>query len=149
MLPIRYTAQRGARSFYSWNIPTNTPRVALDDGSLLIHRKAPTPTPVQVFRSESQLPPLARPNKVERPHRALTPAEVREAQTLRHNDPDSWCVEYLAERYNTSAEEIMEKVKAPKIRKEFLVEREVEQFERLGISKKKAIIERIRRKSLW
>ncbi|KND02122.1 uncharacterized protein SPPG_02616 [Spizellomyces punctatus DAOM BR117] len=130
------------RSFYTWNIPTDTPRVVLDDGSTLIHRHAAPVKP----SSEKDLPPRLRTY----PKRSwLTQQQIEEARTLRQEDPDTWTVQELARKYNSYPGFIMRIAPCPKDRKDMLKKQAETEFENLPLGKKKTRIDRIRRKALW
>ncbi|KAJ3020531.1 hypothetical protein HKX48_000668 [Thoreauomyces humboldtii] len=134
-----------ARTFYSFTTPTTTPRIVLDDGSTLIHRRQPT-TASSGTPSEASLPPRLRTY----PKRAiLTPAQIAEVKSLRESDPDTWTVVQLARRFNTFPAFVMRVAPCPVERKKMVRESEERRFESLSIGKKKTAIDRLRRKDLW
>ncbi|KAJ3109506.1 hypothetical protein HDU97_005163 [Phlyctochytrium planicorne] len=129
------------RSFYTWYTPKDTKRVRLDDGSTLIykHKETPVPTP-------ETLPPRLREY---RQRSILTKEQIAEARALRTEDPDRWTVQELARKYDTFPAFIMKIAPIPESRKQYLKRKQEDDFNKLSISKKQTIIDRLRRKSLW
>jgi hypothetical protein len=77
---IRAVVKRG---FYTFNTPKDTPRIALEDGSLIIEKHKT----VQI--QPDKLPPLLKQFK---PSMELTKEQKIEARMLRKEDSDSWTV---------------------------------------------------------
>ncbi|KAJ3311180.1 NEDD8-activating enzyme E1 regulatory subunit [Blyttiomyces sp. JEL0837] len=124
------------RSFYTWHIPKAAPRTKLDDGSVLIDIRKPFDT----ITKESELPPRLRTY----PKRSwLSPEQIAEARQLRTEDPDTWTVQALARKYNTFPGFIMRIADCPPERKEMLQRQRQESFDRLPISKKVTLIDRV------
>ena len=143
------------RSFYTWNIPKDTPRSKLDDGSTLIHRRhnlSPNVSTANTLDSaasssltfdESKLPPRLR----SWPDRSiLSKDQIMEARNLRNSNPDVWTVSKLAKRYNTFPAFILKIAPFPPERKRLLQSLEEDTFNKLSISKKVTMIDRLRRK---
>ncbi|KAJ3214765.1 hypothetical protein HDU67_001210 [Dinochytrium kinnereticum] len=127
--------------FYTWHIPKDTKRIKLDDGSTLIFKRKEAPTP-----TVETLPPRLR----EYPQRSiLTKEQIAEARRLRNEDPDTWTIQQLARRYNTFPGFIMRIAPIPEHRRQFLAKQREDEFNRLTISKKMTLIDRMRRKALW
>ncbi|KAI8815926.1 mitochondrial ribosomal protein subunit L20-domain-containing protein [Fimicolochytrium jonesii] len=145
----KYPTISALRTFYSWNVPADTPRTTLDDGSVLIqrHHKAPAPQ-VLPASTLNNLPPALRP-----PHPAssteITAAQLAELQKLRREDPDTWTVTQLARKFNVPPALVMREAKCPPARKRMIVATERERFERMSIARKVRAVDRIRRKALW
>ncbi|KAI8838231.1 hypothetical protein BJ741DRAFT_601867 [Chytriomyces cf. hyalinus JEL632] len=143
------TSARTTRSFYTWNVPTDTARVTLDDGSILIRRtKEALPTHVEVDPVLA-LPPRLRSFPKRTP---LSPEQVAECIKLRTEDPDTWTVNALCKRYNTYPGRVLEltsRSMKSSDRKQMLAAQEQKRFDALPISKKVTIVDRIRRKALW
>jgi CBS domain containing-hemolysin-like protein len=76
-------------------------------------------------------------------------AQVEEIKLKRHSDPDRFTVLQLAKEYNTFPGFIMRHTQCPPERKEKLLKEAEYSFEKLSLSKKKVIIDRLRRKALW
>ncbi|KAJ3030521.1 hypothetical protein HDV00_008860 [Rhizophlyctis rosea] len=131
------------RTFYTYKIPINAPRVELDDGSILIHK----PKPQTLLSDEALLPPLL--YDWAEPHKRLTREQITEARRLREEDPDRWTVSELAQRYEIPPKVMKHWVTTPKERREFLQHKEQQKFDRSSTMKKVFLIERERRKSLW
>jgi hypothetical protein len=125
------------RSFYSVNIPKGN-RITLSDGSKVL-------IPVAQQLAE-RLPPRVRTYP---PRATLTNEQVKEIQLKRQSDPDRFTVLQLAKEYNTFPGFIMRLTRCPQQRKEKLLKEAEDLFERLTLSKKKATIDRLRRKALW
>ncbi|KAI8620136.1 hypothetical protein BC830DRAFT_1164794 [Chytriomyces sp. MP71] len=137
------------RSFYTWNVPTDTPRVTLDDGSVLISRaKAAVPV-ASSLPNAAALPPRVR----SFPARSkMTAEQEEECIRLRTEQPDVWTVSALCKRYNTYPGKVLEltaEAMKNSPRKQMLANQEKKRFDSLPISKKVTIIDRYRRKALW
>eukprot|EP00842_Homolaphlyctis_polyrhiza_P000942 jgi/Hompol1/1849/HPOL_005024-RA len=125
------------RSFYTFNVPTDTPRIQLDDGSKLVFLQRLEP---------AQLPPRVRTF----PERAMLSSEqINRMRELRESDPDSWTVLRLAREFNTFPGFVMMVTRCPKERVDFLLEKAQQDFDAISISKKLRAINRLRRKELW
>ncbi|KAJ3064461.1 hypothetical protein HDU98_012138 [Podochytrium sp. JEL0797] len=136
------------RSFYTWNTPKNTPRVTLDDGSVLISRN-PAPLSTQQPATTIALPPRIRAYPKRSP---MSPQQEQECIQLRRENPDVWTVQTLCRKYNTYPGRILEltaDVVKHSARKQMLASQEQARFDALPISKKVTIVDRIRRKALW
>ncbi|KAI8914016.1 mitochondrial ribosomal protein subunit L20-domain-containing protein [Powellomyces hirtus] len=154
------------RTFYTWNIPTTTPRVILSDGSTLIHRhnnvnsnnnsnnnknnnKTPTSSSTSTTATsdlEARLPPRLRPY---RPRSVLTAEQIAELKSLRTEDPDTWTVVQLARKFDVAPTFVMRVAPPPKERVEVVKALERKRFEGLSIGKKMRAVDRIRRKATW
>ncbi|KAI8588146.1 mitochondrial ribosomal protein subunit L20-domain-containing protein [Geranomyces variabilis] len=151
------------RTFYTWNIPTTTPRTTLDDGSQLIHRTQPTtttPSPSSSSSSSQQnpqpsiesLPPRLRPY---RQRSTLTAEQISTLCSLRSSDPDTWTVVQLARRFDVAPAFVMRVTNAGgdkeaiRARRKVVEEQEARRFEGLSVGKKMRAVDRIRRKALW
>ncbi|ORY36172.1 hypothetical protein BCR33DRAFT_722273 [Rhizoclosmatium globosum] len=152
MISIRPLLRSTTRSFYTWNTPKNTPRVTLDDGSVLISRQ---PLPISATASTSAsaqtiaLPPRLRSYPKRSP---MSPEQEAECRKLRAENPDVWTVQTLCRKYNTYPGRILELTAADarnSSRNQMLAKQEQARFENLPISKKVTIVDRIRRKALW
>ncbi|KAI9016955.1 mitochondrial ribosomal protein subunit L20-domain-containing protein [Gaertneriomyces semiglobifer] len=133
------------RSFYSFNTPTDTPRIQLDDGSKLIFRRAENQAAKKTTES-ARLPPLL---KKLQPTVTLTPEKEDKIRTLRTEDPDTWTVQQLARKFNVHATTIMRIVKCPQDRREMLKQEQDRQWEALAPGQKKVKIDRMMRKAMW
>jgi hypothetical protein len=71
------------RGFYTFNTPKDTPRIALEDGSLIIEKHK------LIKIDADNLPPLL---KKFNPSIPLTKEQKIEAKRLRKEDSDSWTV---------------------------------------------------------
>ncbi|KAJ3293943.1 hypothetical protein HK104_004099 [Borealophlyctis nickersoniae] len=130
------------RTHYTWNVPKDTKRVKLDDGSTLIYRRNPVPQPT----SEDELPPLL----WEQPElQKLTQEQIFEARALRKEDPDRWTVSELAKKFNTYEGIIKSLVRAPPERAAWVEKKEQMHFDELPWRKKARLVNRQRRKALW
>ncbi|TPX55314.1 hypothetical protein PhCBS80983_g05408 [Powellomyces hirtus] len=146
------------RTFYTWNIPTTTPRVILSDGSTLIHRhnnynsnnnKTPASSSTSTTATsdlEARLPPRLRPY---RPRSVLTAEQIAELKSLRSEDPDTWTVVQLARKFDVAPTFVMRVAPPPKERVEVVKALERKRFEGLSIGKKMRAVDRIRRKATW
>lgn len=141
------------RSFYTQRNNLGKLIIKLNDGSSLYSfseiSKIGTnvSSDTQFHKSlESHLPPRVR----NYPTRSkLSDIEIQEMKDLRKTDPDGNTVMQLAKRFNTYPGFVLKHTEISVERKkklEFQFERE---FEGLSISKKKRLIDRIRRKALW
>jgi hypothetical protein len=131
---------------YSKDIPKDTPRIKLDDGSHLIYRQSiVTPQP----ETEADLPPLVHKPKKSTDRIYLSFSEIAEARALRNNDPDRWTVGKLAKRFSCTNETIQMYAPAPKIRKEAVQDEKNRLFDNSPWIKKVRLINRMRRRALW
>ncbi|KAJ3276564.1 30S ribosomal protein S11, chloroplastic [Terramyces sp. JEL0728] len=131
------------RTFYSFNLPKETKTLKLDDGSTLLYRMKET---VKQEYDESKLPPRVH----SYPQRdRLTPEQIREIQKLRAEDPDTNTVLQLSKKYNTFPAFILKITECPPERKKKLKLQQNIEFENLPDSRKKTLIDRMRRKALW
>jgi len=130
------------RTHYTQNLPVDTPRLQLDDGSLFILRHSPPKT----YSSYDSLPPRVRTFPKRTP---MTPEQIQEARDLRLKDPETWTVRKLCKKYNTFPGMILKITECPKERKEELMKEKENWWKQLPVSKKKVIIDRQRRKALW
>ncbi|KAI8838405.1 hypothetical protein BC829DRAFT_447409 [Chytridium lagenaria] len=86
----------------------------------------------------------------EHPKRSIMSKEqIEEARRLRTEDPDTWTVQQLARKYNTFPAFILRIAPMPQQRREFLERQKEDSFNKLSISKKQTLIDRMRRKALW
>ncbi|KAJ3276549.1 30S ribosomal protein S11, chloroplastic [Terramyces sp. JEL0728] len=130
------------RTFYSFNLPKETKTLKLDDGSTLLYRMKET---VKQEYDESKLPPRVH----SYPQRdRLTPEQIREIQKLRAEDPDTNTVLQLSKKYNTFPAFILKITECPPERKKKLKLQQNIEFENLPDSRKKTLIDRMRRKAL-
>lgn len=131
------------RTFYTYKVPTDTPRTELDDGSILIHKKKPE---VKIT-DEAFLPPKLHDWNFKPPR--LTKEQIAEARRLREEDPDRWTIPELAKQFGTVSQILRLFVGTPKERAEFVNRKHQERFDRLPYKRKIALVDRQRRKHLW
>jgi hypothetical protein len=131
---------------YSQDIPKNTPRIKLDDGSHLIYRQS-TVRPER--ETEDDLPPLVHAPKKPTDRIYLSPSEIIQARALRNSDPDRWTAGKLAKRFSCTNETIQMYAPAPKIRKEAVQDEKNRFFDNASWIKKVRLINRMRRRALW
>ncbi|TPX53118.1 hypothetical protein SeMB42_g00981 [Synchytrium endobioticum] len=144
------------RTFYTYNVPKETPRLTLDDGSTLIYRKQPSAkvaipdtsasNSTATISAPSILPP---PLRHEQAYPKLTESQIQHIQELRTSDPDLWTVKTLAKEFNTYPSMIMRIVRVPDDRREYLVSEMDKWWYRLPLYKKKTVLDRMRRKAHW
>ena len=134
-------------SYLTPNLPKTTPRISLNDGSILIYKHQPkTDSTIQSDLNPS-LPPLLR--KTFPPREKLTNTLIQELRDLRNNNPDIWTVSALSKRFNVAPDTIKRFAPCPKERKELLVKESEKEFDDMSLNRKKKIINRIRRKEFW
>lgn len=136
---------------YSRDIPRHTPRHELDDGSLFIHRHAPQRATLP-DGSPMPLPPALKTRWEKFPHDTrLTKDQVAELRVLRYSDPDQWTAKALAEKFQVPPTVVMQLAPLHPLsdRRTKLRDEEDERFERLRLTKKVTIVDRIRRKARW
>jgi hypothetical protein len=149
--------KRFLRTHHSANVPTDTPRITLDDGSMFIHRYRPEP---ELPVNSPQLPPQINKNQVlpenlsESPsgpsqHLKATQDMVEEMRRLRHQDPDYYTVSVLAKKFNVSKLFILNAIPAPKERKTKVQRDDERYWESLSVVKKVRVLNRIKRKEMW
>jgi hypothetical protein len=127
-----------SRNFYTFTPTIPKPDFKLEDGTCIFIKKKP--------QISENLPPRLR----EYPPRAKLSAEqIKEIQSKRQSDPDRFTVSQLAKEYNSFPGFIMRITQCPPERKAKLESKANEEFASFSISKKKAIIDRLRRKALW
>ena len=143
------TAQRLIiRSFYTQKNNLGSPLITLDDGSKLYSfAQTGFNNVIQNDKSlESLLPPRVR----KYPTRSkMTDSEIQEMKELRKKDADTNTVLKLAKRFNTYPGFVLKHTEISLERKKRLESQFEREFEGLSISKKKRLIDRIRRKALW
>jgi hypothetical protein len=136
---------------YSRDIPANTPRHELDDGSLFIHRIMPAGT--NADGSETSLPPaLVGRWEKKFPHDTrLAREQVQEMKDLRQSDPDTWTVMALAKKFQVPPTVVMQLAGLHPLseRRVKVQQEEDDRFSRLRLTKKVTIVDRIRRKAKW
>ncbi|KAI9016030.1 hypothetical protein DFJ74DRAFT_679232 [Hyaloraphidium curvatum] len=146
--PLRdRAAPRWARAkHYSRDIPPNTPRHELDDGSLFIHRN-PAPAPL------AELPPPL-PTRWGRRFsytKRLSREEVDKMRQMRLEDAVSWTATKLAKKFDVPPTVVMQL--APLGRehpqRKAHVTRQDRAFEHASMVRKATILDRIRRKAKW
>lgn len=154
---IQFQQQRYLRTHHSANVPTDTPRIQLDDGSVFIHRFHPES---DLPLNSTQLPPQINKNQVipeklsESPsgaseHLKATQDMVEEMRRLRHQDPDYYTVSVLAKKFNVSKLFVLNAVPAPKERKAKVQRDDERYWESLSVVKKVRVLNRIKRKEMW
>ncbi|RKO90804.1 hypothetical protein BDK51DRAFT_29066 [Blyttiomyces helicus] len=139
------------RSYYTWDVPTNTPRVTLDDGSTLIHRYLPTANLPSLGAGKPggkpKLPPMTRPQSYL--YSDPSPREIEEIRKLRTADPDTWTVGALAKKYKVCAEHVMQIAPAPEARTLWVEKQAAEQWLASSPARKLRVVQRIRRRERW
>ena len=116
----------------------------LKDGSLLIYKEN------NYFKkeiSEELLPPRIRPLNGLKDD--LTRQEIKEAFSLRKSDPIKWTISNLSKRFKTDPDIIHLRIPTPKEHMKVIHQKENEKFDLMTWTKKKRIIDRIRRRALW
>jgi hypothetical protein len=126
------------RNFYTINASKPESQVKLDDGSTLTFTKKQ--------QNVSTLPPRL---KNYPKTSIITKEQITEIKQLRESDPDTNTVDRLAKRYNTFPGFIMRHTQCPKERRERLEQAAELEFNGLTLTKKKTLIDRMRRKALW
>ncbi|KAJ3050679.1 hypothetical protein HK097_008332 [Rhizophlyctis rosea] len=138
-IPNRTTSRT---SYYTFNVPSDTPRTELDDGSILIARHKPT-----TILPESYLPP--RLDRYAESIPPLTKEQKEEIRRLRTEDPDRWTVSELAKEFETLPLYVVRCCAAPRERIEFVQKKDQERFDELPFRRKLTHIQRLRRRALW
>ena len=148
---------------YSVDVPEDTPREELPDGSVLIHRHhasmaAKTTELSQLLEESSSSPPsppspspLSLPPKLtDKPHKSyLTRSQITEIRTLRAQDTAKWTVSALSRKYNIAPLFVARISKTSDERKEQLARETEDQWKQWGVPKKAWRLERLRRRELW
>jgi hypothetical protein len=156
-LPGRALVVQQARPFYTHHLPKRSMRLVLEDGSVLVSKRATTKpgattTTTPSSSSASHLPPLVRshpPTSAGAPCRQLGPEEVRSIRALRQADPDQWTVGALAKRFHVPPLLILQLAPASVERRELATRLHESYFDALPFRNKRTILDRIRRKALW
>ena len=136
------------RSFYTKVRSLGKPLSILDDGSALYGFAEPTLTRGggAPEKDSPELPPRVR----EYPSRSkLSESQINEMKELRLKDPHSNTVSQLCLKFNTFPGFVLKHTKISKERRAKLELQHQKEFEGLQLSKKKRIVDRIRRKELW
>ncbi|KXS09706.1 hypothetical protein M427DRAFT_63610 [Gonapodya prolifera JEL478] len=141
-------SQLRPKHHYSRDIPADTPRVTLPDGSLFIHRKHP----VEPITDFSQLPP-ALPSRWRKYDASvvLTGDQVAEMRRLRQSDPDTWTVGALSKKFGVPPPKVLALAPLPPgSERRTKVENERDrQFINSTFHRQVAILDRIRKKERW
>lgn len=134
----------------TWHVPETLPRQVLDDGSILITRSPPSPTPASV--DVKQLPPLLRPRKTHfksTPISPLTPSSEQDLISLRKSDPNYWTVSRLCTHFKTYPFKVLSLVGCGRERRETLEREKEEEWAEMSVWRKKTLVDRMRRKEMW
>lgn len=145
------------RTFYTQRGNLGKPLKVLEDGSTLYKisavavsvstgegsaKTAGNQSPL----AETKLPPRIR----EYPTRSkLSDSQIQEIKELRQKDPETNTVLQLSKKFNTFPGFVLKHTKISNERREALALQHEREFEGMSLSKKKRLVDKVRRKSLW
>lgn len=143
------------RSFYTFHPQTagKKPCLVLPDGSSLIARPGALKNVASKALSgldESSLPPRVHPVRVSGQRDQLSKDEILEATLLRREDPTTWTVKALAEKFCVDREYIKLRIPVSREYRMMLNQVQDNEFEQMDWIKKRRILTRLRRRqTLW
>lgn len=148
------------RSFYTPVVPKGTPRLILEDGSILIFKKKQehnhpllSSTPQESTSTnlssanESLLPPPTQSRSSS--YASLTPSQISRMKALRASDPDAYTVLTLAREFHVHPTTVLKHTSCSVERKQRLERQAEEDLLNSSVTRQMRLIDRMRRKALW